>query len=1112
MLNRRHSISRVITYISAAVISIFVIAIPLSYFVISYQYMAGSLKTDAEINAAIISHSMNLEGPEQEIGQEKLTESISQRLRQGSGEIRRLVNEKNVVVAETADHIKPPFIMQAALLTNPDKATLRVEIYRSVRPLVERTLLIALLGSIVGTVVFITLRNLPLKTLYRSEMALIQSEERYRDLFDSASDLIQIISPEGAIVYVNRSWLKVMKYDQQEIEGRPFLDIVHPEDRQMFTAAFQALLAGEITDRFEARLITKSGTIIQVEGSVDCGFRDGQPVSFRAIFHDSTKRRIVEDALYHSVEDLESKTVELQDAYAKIETDRNNLRSALTVFAEIISDIEKKKGFESYVYEPQENPFIPVCWQTLNCGHLECPVYGKVNIRCWQIAGTHCGGMIQGHFARKFSDCKECRVYKLSITDPAFEIRETFSNMMHILQIKHNELVAARLASEEASRLKSEILANMSHEIRTPMNGIIGMTLLALDTELTVEQRDYLVNVRKSAYALLDLINDILDFSKIDAGKMTLEDTDFNLRVLMEDVIDTLAPQAAEKGLELALLLSHDVPSLLRGDPGRLRQILLNLGGNAVKFTQTGDVLISAELIEETDNTAAILFRVKDSGIGIPADKQQNIFEAFVQADGSTTRLHGGTGLGLSISRKLADMMGGEITLESEPGKGSSFWFTLSFAKQQGVHAPEEASGFDFRGIRVLISDDNATNSDILIRMFGSVGCLTDAAAGGASTIEALGEAAAAGRPYHAVVLDLQVPDMNGEHTAAIIRNTPSIKDTAVIVITSLGNRGDVAHLRELGCEGYLVRPVKQTFLLDVMAAILSARAEGKRREISPVVTRYAIAERKFSDLSILVVEDNPINQKLIVSMLNRGGYSRIEMADNGRTAVETSGRNDFDISLMDVQMPEIDGFGATQLIREREAGRRHTVIVAMTALAMKGDREKCLAAGMDDYLSKPIDPHTLFKVIEKWSRSQTAKYFRPAEYSMDKEHETKKSVCMASPIDMPAALTRFDNDKVFFKTMLDTFLNSLPQKIHELEDAVRSGDASLVEQCSHNIKGVAGMLSAQAVFSAAMKIEGKGSDKDLTDVAVLINVLKTEISELTAFAKTIETGAEGYI
>jgi len=1103
-VKRRRTISKVITYISAAIIGIFVIAIPLSYFVISYQYMAGSLKTDAEIHAAIISHSMNLNGPEKEIGQEKLTASISQRLKQGGGEIRRLINNKNVVMAETADDIKRPFIMQSALFTGPDNTRIRVEIYRSVRPLVEQTALFALLGSLVGAIVFITLRNLPLQTLYRSEIALRESEERYRDLFDSANDLIQIISPAGAMMYVNQAWLKVMEYRQDEVEGWPFLEIVHPEDRQMFIDAFQTLLARNATDRIEARFTTKSGTIIQVEGSIVCGFQDGQPISFRAIFHDSTKRKMAEEALYHTLEDLEAKTGELQDAYARIETDRNNLRSALTVFAEIIADIEKKKGFESYVYEPMENPHIPICWKILNCGHLECPVYGKEHIRCWQIAGTHCGGQVQGHFARKFNDCKECRVYKLSITDPSFEIRETFSNMMHILQIKHNELVEARQASEEASRLKSEILANMSHEIRTPMNGIIGMTLLALDTELTVEQRDYLETVRKSAYALLDLINDILDFSKIDAGRMTIDVTNFNLRVLMEDVIDTLAPQASEKGLELALLLGHDVPSLLRGDPGRLRQILLNLGGNAVKFTHTGNVLISAELIEATDAAASILFRVKDSGIGIQADKQQNIFEAFVQADGSTTRLHGGTGLGLSISKKLVNMMGGEIDLNSEPGKGSSFWFSLSFEKQQGVHPPEAAIGFDFRGTRVLISDDNETNRAILIKMFNSAGCIADAVSGGEAAIAALGAAAAAGSPYHAVVLEMQMPDMNGERTIAVIRKTGVIKDTAIMVVTSLGNRGDVARLRELGCEGYLVKPVKQTFLLDVMAAILSARAEGKRREISPMVTRYAILDRKFSNLRILVAEDNPINQKLIVAMLKRGGYGTIKVADNGRAAVEAVANDHFDIIFMDVQMPELDGLQATKMIREREAGGKHSVIVAMTALAMKGDRERCMDAGMDDYLSKPIDPHVLFKVIEKWARSQTATYFSPGEYGRDTEGETKENVCVTSPVDMDSAMTRFDHDAAFFRTMLEQFLENVPNQLSALEDAARSGDADAVEHFSHNIKGVAGMLSAHKVYSAALKIEEKGRNKDLADIEASLHDLETGIAELTTFAKSL--------
>ena len=1101
---RERNISGIITYISAIVIGIFVLAIPLGYFFNSYQYLAGSLETEAEINAAIISHAINIEPALYEVGSEKLTESISQRLKQGSGEIRRLVNDKNVVIAESADNIKPPFIMRSAILTESGSSASRVEIYRSLRPLIERTVLIALLGSIIGSIVFLTLRNLPLHTIAQSEKELRDSEERYRDLFDSATDLIQIISPDGFLVYVNRSWLKATGYAKDEIKGISFLNVVHPEEQEIVKNVFKHLLSGETVKNLETRLVTKNGRSIVVEGSIDCGFKDGKPVALRGIFHNITQRKQTENTLQKTLEALKYKTGELEDAYIKIETDRNNIRSALNIFAEIISDVEKKKGFESFVYKPQKNPNIPVCWKFKDCDEKECPVYGQTAVRCWQIAGTHCGGVIQGQFAKKFSDCKECEVYQQAVKDPVYEISETFSNMMHILQMKQNELVNARVVAEEASRLKSEFLANMSHEIRTPMNGIIGMTILALDSDLTDEQREYLLNVQKSAYALLDVINDILDFSKIEAGRLTLNITDFNLRSLMEDVIDTLAPQAAEKGLGFALLFHHDVPSLLRGDAGRIRQILLNLGSNAIKFTQKGEVIISAELIKATDDIAAISLAVKDTGIGILPEKQNAIFEAFVQADGTTTRRYGGTGLGLSISKKLVSIMGGEIGVESEPGKSSKFWFSLELEKQRSEHTTKEAYGFDLKNTKILIADDNETNRKILIKMFEKEGCHIDEVSCGADAIHALKEAAHSGDPYHILLLDMQMPGMDGEHTTIVIKNTPEIKETAIIMITSSDNNEDVIHLSELGCEGYLVKPVKQSFLLDTINAIMTARAAGKHKEISPVVTRHTITGRKLLNISILVVEDNPINQKLIAAMLKKAGCSRIEVVENGHSALAAMGKSDYDLILMDVQMPVMDGFETTKMIREMEGDRKHSIIIAMTAHAMKGDREKCISAGMDDYIAKPIEPHELLNIFEKWGKLKALDPDENEINKTDKENTAVELIGNESPVDMQSALLRYDNDTELFKEMIDVYLDYVPAQIKALEEALKSGDTDAVQTYGHSIKGTAGMLSANKLSSVALMIENKARDNDLSDIPALIEALKTEISKLKDFAKTL--------
>lgn len=516
----------------------------------------------------------------------------------------------------------------------------------------------------------------------------------------------------------------------------------------------------------------------------------------------------------------------LETALDKIETDRDGLRSSLDVFSRIVTEVEKNKGFEGDFYKPLDNPNIPVCWEVKNCDYRKCPAYGKNNARCWQIAGTHCGGVVQGWFARKFNDCKECQVFQQSISEPTYEIMETFNNMMHILEMSHKELVKAHLDAQEASRLKSEFLANMSHEIRTPMNGVIGMTALALATNLTEEQRDYLEAVQKSANALLEIINDILDFSKIEAGNVVPDIIDFNLRLTIEGVADALAPQAAEKGLELACIAHHDVPSLLRGDSGKIRQILLNLGGNAIKFTHKGEVIIRAELLRETEESAKVLFTVSDTGIGIPKDKQEAIFDAFTQADGSTTRIYGGTGLGLSISKKLVGLMDGEIGLESEAGKGSKFWFYIPLGKQREVTAADEMP-LDISKMNVIVADDNKTNRTILLKMLESFGCNAVAAPGGAEAIKVMKDASQAGEPFKVLLLDMQMPGMDGEHTTIIIKNTPEISDVAIIILTSLGNRGDVAHLKEVGCDGYLVKPVKQSLLLDAIITVLREKGAG---------------------------------------------------------------------------------------------------------------------------------------------------------------------------------------------------------------------------------------------------------------------------------------------
>ena len=934
------------------------------------------------------------------------------------------------------------------------------------------------------------------------------TEDDLREFINLSLNLLCIAGTDGYFKHVNPAWETTFGYTKEEVLSRPYLEFVHPDDREATMAEATKIASGRSTLSFENRYRCKNGSYKWLLWSAVVRAERGL---IYAVAADVTEQK------------REEARLAAQYAVTRVLAEAPTLASATPQILQAICEsldwsvgaiwrVDQKDGLlrcvetwqipsaqvKEFDRETRSRAFPPGIglpgrvWAQAQPAWIE-DVTRDANFPRASIAareGLHAAFGFPILLGAEVLGVLEFFSYQIQQPDRRLlEMMSAIGSQIgqfierkeaeDALRVYARDLEAARKRAEEATNAKSEFLANISHEIRTPMNAMIGMTELALATRITREQREYLSAIQGSADALLTLVNDLLDFSKIEARKLQLDCVAFNLRDALEDTMRVLAPRADQKGLELACHIHPDVPDALVGDPLRLRQIVVNLVGNAIKFTERGEVVLRVQAEPRRNANAQLRFSVTDTGIGIPREKQAIIFEAFSQADSSTTRRYGGTGLGLAISAQLVELMGGRISVESQPGQGSTFHFTALFEVQQPGREKPPARWRTLTDLPVLIVDDNATNRLILEEVFTNWHMRPVAVESGAAALGILEESLRADQPFAVVLIDGHMPDMDGFTLAERISQDSRYTDINRVMLTSAGQSEDVARCRKLGISAYLTKPIKQSELFDV---IINAIGQ-------PVIERPRAPQRRKRSqsargLQVLVAEDNQVNQLVATRIFEKLGH-QVTVVSNGREALSAFQAGEFDLIAMDVQMPEMDGLDATIAIRAWEkTTNTHIPIVAMTAHAMKGDRERCLAAGMDGYTSKPIRIRELEQAIARLiSPSKPTRAPVPTESQAD------------GVIDHAALLAGVDGNKRLLRELVRIFLADCPQRLAEIKEAIRSGDAGALWRAAHTLKGSVGNFAANNAFAAAQRLEIVGREGDLNTASDACVILESELA-----------------